>query len=85
VFARAIHSTNENAFGEAIIASAFPSPEVLVHTRVTLFGRRPIGLRSRHWASEGLAFRLRTLRHRLIRVSSGLPTTETRMINDALR
>jgi hypothetical protein len=28
-------------FFEAIIASLFPAPEVLVHTGVTLFSRRP--------------------------------------------
>lgn len=43
-FAREIHSVYENAFGEAIIASPFPAPEVLVHMGVTLFGRRPNGV-----------------------------------------
>jgi len=39
----ALHSRKKLA-DEAIIASAFPSSEVLAHTAVTLFGRRTIGV-----------------------------------------
>jgi hypothetical protein len=39
VMAREIHSIHKKTRGDAIIASRFPAPDVIAHTRVTLFGR----------------------------------------------